>query len=62
METMNTSTPINKPPSRHREFFEKLYGSLDRNEAKSDKLQLDTSTSSDESLEKKDLASDLSDH
>ena len=60
METMNTSTPINKPPSRHREFFEKLYGSLDRNEAKSDKL--DTSTSSDESLEKKDLTSDLSDH
>ena len=57
METINTSTP--KPPSRHREFFEKLYGSLDRNEAKS----LDTSTSSDESLEKKDsTASDLSDH
>ena len=58
METLKTSTP--KPPSRHREFFEKLYGSLDRNESKLDKLDL--STSSDESLEKKDQASDLSDN
>ena len=39
---MKTSTP--KAPSRHREFFEKLYGSLE-NTAK----KLDSSSSSDES-------------
>ena len=43
-ETLNTSTP--KAPSRHREFFEKLYGSL---ETKSNQ-KLDSSSSSDESI------------
>ena len=44
-DTLQTSTP--KAPSRHREFFEKLYGSLETNQ------KLDSSSSSEEGVENK---------
>lgn len=43
------------PKSRHREFFEKLYGSL---ETPKTALKLDSSSSSDEGSEKKDSSSE----